>query len=171
MVITDRFDHSIDEKNRLSVPSHIRKAMDPITDGAAFYLVPEGRYLQMIPEKLFERLAGWSDARLTVSPEIAKARRLLFATAAKLEWDKQGRCIIPDRFFIDRKTSDPLNEGILSRDVTLVGVGERMELWNRLDFQNHLRELLLDRPAVQVAGAWAMLEMPPTVNHAPQIDA
>ena len=54
MVITDRFDHVIDDKNRLAIPSPIRNAMDPEVDGKAFYLVPEGRYLQLIPEKLFE---------------------------------------------------------------------------------------------------------------------
>src|SRR4051812_28151980 len=46
MVITDRHDHVIDDKNRLSIPSQIRNAMDPERDGEGFYLVPEGRYLQ-----------------------------------------------------------------------------------------------------------------------------
>ena len=58
MVITDRYDHVIDDKNRLAIPSQVRNVMNPETDGTAFYLVPEGRYLQLIPGKLFERLSN-----------------------------------------------------------------------------------------------------------------
>lgn len=171
MVITDRYDHAIDDKNRLAIPSQVRKALDATSDGSAFYLVPEGRYLQLIPEKLFERLTlstSVATAGLTLAPEIAKARRLLFAGTARLEWDKQGRCIIPDRYFKDRREEDPCLEGILGREVTLVGVGDRLELWNRVDFQNHLRELMADRPAVQAAGAKAMASAMTGAGTSPQ---
>jgi MraZ protein len=160
MVITDRYDHVIDDKNRLSIPSQVRNALDPQIDGAAFYLVPEGRYLQVIPEKLFQQLAGMASAGLTISPEVAKARRLMFANASRLEMDKQGRCIIPDRFFADSKNRDPFSEAILGREVTLVGVGDRLELWNRSDLHNHLRELAADRTTVQAGGA-KMFSMAP----------
>jgi MraZ protein len=149
MVITDRFDHVIDDKGRLAIPSQVRNAMDPQVDGAAFYLVPEGRYLQLIPEKLFERLAAQATAGLAMSPEAAKVRRLMFAMASRLEMDKQGRVIIPDRFMVDSKSPDPFGGAMLGREVTLVGANDRMELWNRADFINHMRELLLDRGSYQ----------------------
>lgn len=152
MVITDRYDHVIDEKNRLAIPSPIRNAMDPEVDGTKFYLVPEGRYLQLIPEKLFEQMAVLATAGLQVPSDVAKARRLMFATTSKLEPDKQGRVMIPDRFIADGKNRDMYSEAILGREVTLVGVGDRIEVWNRQDFVNHLRELMADRPSVQAAG-------------------
>lgn len=151
MVITDRFDHAIDDKNRLAIPSPFRNAMNPETDGTAFYLVPESRYLQLIPEKLFERLANASTAGLAVSAEVAKVRRLIFATASRLEPDKQGRVIIPDRFMADSKNRDPFTEAVLEHEVTLVGASDRIELWNRQDFLNHMRELLADRGSLQAA--------------------
>ncbi len=148
MVITDRYDHAIDEKNRLAIPSEIRRAMDPEIDGVAFYLLPEGRYLQLIPEKLFQRLAGHAEAGLTISGDLARARRLLFASASRLEPDKQGRVIIPDRFMADAKNRDPFSDAVLSREVTLVGAGDRAELWNRADFYTHMRELMADRGTI-----------------------
>jgi MraZ protein len=160
MVIADRFDHSIDEKNRLAIPSSFRNAMNPETDGTAFYLVPESRYLQLIPEKLFQSLASRSAAGLALSPEDAKARRLIFATASRLEPDKQGRVIIPDRFMADGKNRDPFTEALLGHEVTLVGASDRIELWNRQDFLNHMRELLADRGSLQ--GAMQRLFGPPT---------
>ena len=37
MVITDRFDHVIDDKGRLAIPSQVRNAMDPQIDGAVAF--------------------------------------------------------------------------------------------------------------------------------------
>lgn len=160
MVITDRYDHVIDDKNRLAIPSQIRNAMDPQTDGSAFYLVPEGRYLQLIPEKLFERLASQATVGLAMSPEAAKVRRLVFAMASRLEPDKQGRVIVPDRFMADGKNRDPFTEAVLGREVTLVGANDRIELWNRADFLAHMRELMSDRISLQAA-MQSMFAAPP----------
>ena len=151
MVITDRYDHVIDDKNRLAIPSQVRNRMDPQVDGEAFYLVPENRYLSVIPEKLFEKLAAQATAGLAMSDEEAEVRRMVFATASRLEPDKQGRVIIPDRFIFNGKEQDPFTEAVLGREVTLVGVGDRMELWNRADLAAHMRELRASRSRLQPA--------------------
>lgn len=149
MVITDRYDHVIDDKNRLAIPSQVRNALNPETDGTAFYLVPEGRYLQLIPEKLFERMANQSPTGLMPAPEVAKVRRYLFSMASRLEPDKQGRVAIPDRFLADSKNHDPITPAFIGREVTLVGANDRLELWNRADYINHMRELMADRLSFQ----------------------
>ena len=149
MVITDHYDHVIDDKNRLAIPSQIRNAMDPQSDGAAFYLVPEVRYLQLIPEKLFERLANQTQMGLMPSSDVAKVRRLVFSAASRLEPDKQGRVMIPDRFMADAKARDPITQGFLDREVMLVGAQDRLEVWNRADYVAHMRELQADRASLQ----------------------
>ena len=150
MVITDRYDHVIDDKGRLAIPSQIRNAMDPEIDGKAFFLVPEARYLQLIPEKLFERLANIPTG-LMPAPEVAKVRRYLFSNASRLEPDKQGRVMIPDRYMADSKHRDPITPTLLGRSVMLVGAGERLEIWNRDDYIAHMRELNADRLSFQPA--------------------
>ena len=151
IVFTDRYDHSIDEKNRLAIPSSLRSALDPESTGVAFYIVPESRFLQLIPESLFLQLASAANAGLTVDYNLARARRLLFATASRLVPDKAGRVVIPDRYMLDTKHKTPFGEALLERQVTLVGVGDRVELWNSQEFYGHLRELLADRQHVQGA--------------------
>jgi division/cell wall cluster transcriptional repressor MraZ len=151
MVITDRYDHVIDGKGRLAIPSQFRNAMDPEEDGAGFYAVPEGIYLQLIPEKLFKRLAGQFPAGLSPSRDVAEARRLVFGTASYLEPDKQGRVIIPDRFLADSKSRDTFSEAVLGRKVTLLGASDRIELWNTDDLQVHMRMLYANRGTVQGA--------------------
>jgi MraZ protein len=166
MVITDRYDHVIDDKNRLAIPSQIRNAMDPERDGTRFYLVPEGRYLQLIPERQFERFADATPTGLMPAPEVARVRRFVYAMSSRLEPDKQGRVIIPDRFMRDSKNPDPLAQALLEREVTLVGNGDRIELWNRSEFLAHMRETVLDRVGIQ-ATLQKMFGTPPAPPSSP----
>jgi len=149
MVITDHFDHNIDDKGRLAISADLRAAAANAGLGNRFYLVPEGRYLQLIPEKLFERLVSQAPAGLMPSSKIAKARRYLFSNTTLLTPDAQGRVVIPERYMIDAKHKDPLARPMLSRQVTLVGAVDRIELWNRPDYYAHMRELEADKSSLQ----------------------
>jgi MraZ protein len=149
MVITGRYDHVIDDKGRLAIPSAIRSAMDPERDGKGFYLVQESRYLQLVPEKLFERMAAQAPAGLMPPAEVAKARRYVYSLSTKLDPDKQGRVIIPDGVLRDSEHPDPLAQTRMNREVTLVGNGDRIEIWNREDYLMHMREATADRASFQ----------------------
>lgn len=149
MVITGRYDHLIDEKGRLAIPSQVRNAMDPEVDGTAFFLVPEEKYLQLIPEKLFDRLSQ-VPAGLKPSEEFARIRRLLFSTATRLEPDKQGRVIVPEGVMADSKSPDRLVKVRLKREVTLVGASDRLELWNREDYIADMQGTVDNPASIQV---------------------
>lgn len=159
MVIVDRFDHSIDDKNRLAIPAAVRAAMDAEKDGTGFYAVPDAGFLQLIPEKLFEALALRAGAGLTVPMEIQEARRLYFASAARLKMDSAGRVVIPDRFLADAKSPGLAGEAVLTRDVTLVGAGDRLELWSRPVLSAHLADLNRKRAAI-LQGAQSLFAAP-----------
>ncbi|MCC6240960.1 MAG: division/cell wall cluster transcriptional repressor MraZ, partial [Phycisphaerales bacterium] len=60
-----------------------------------------------------------------------------FAMASRLEWDKQGRVLIPEK---------TLKRTELGKEITLIGVRDHLELWNRNDWDAH-REALLARSA------------------------
>jgi hypothetical protein len=57
--------------------------------------------------------------------------------------------MIPERFMRDSKNPDPIMPGMLSKEVTLVGANDRIELWNRADYIAHMRELMADRLSFQ----------------------
>jgi MraZ protein len=147
MVFTGRFVHLIDDKGRLAIPSSLRGQMNPETHGTGFYLVQENRYLQLVPEKAFEALSSNIRTGLLPRAQVAKARRFLFSMTFKLEPDSQGRVMIPDGFMKDSKNPDPLAQTTLSRKVTLVGNGDRIEIWNRDEFLAHMREAKADLPS------------------------
>jgi MraZ protein len=142
MVLTGRFDHVIDEKGRLAIPSQIRNQMNPETDGSGFYLVSEDKYLQLIPEKLFEALASQHTTGLVLSEEEALASRALYSLSTKLDLDKQGRVMIPDGLMEDSENADLLARKTIKREVTLVGNGDRIEIWNRAEYIREMQAVL-----------------------------
>src|SRR5688572_14475512 len=120
------YDLLIDDKNRLSLPAEVRRALDPELDGTAFYAVTgtNGK-LWLWPEKQYEQHALGRGSQLAPDENDLMFDQLSFALAARVEWDKQGRMGIPEKVL--RKTG-------LGREVTLAAVRDHLELWDRADW-------------------------------------
>jgi MraZ protein len=135
------YDLTIDDKNRMLVPSEIRKAIDPQTDGEAFYLVTGINHkLWLYPEKYYETLADRMQSEITPEDDALALDQLLFGMASKVEWDKQGRVLIPERV---------LRKSGLGKEVTLIGMRDHAEIWNRADWDARIEEL--DRKRAEIA--------------------
>ena len=129
---------TIDEKNRLLIPSEIRKSMNSERDGDAFFLVLGlNRKPWLYPERHYEQLVFQAQPDITPGEEQLDFAHANFALASRLEWDSQGRLLIPEKTM--RRTE-------LKREVTLLGARDRLEIWNRSDWESH-REQLCARSA------------------------
>jgi MraZ protein len=138
LVLYGEYELTIDEKNRMLVPSDVRKAIDPERDGEAFFLIMGiNRVPWLYPERTYESLVARDPGDITPGEDALAYDQMNFAMASRLEWDKQGRVLFPDKIL--KRTS-------LGRDVTLIGVRDHLELWNRSDWETH-REALLARSA------------------------
>lgn len=116
------YNHTIDAKGRLIIPSKFREALGDefvVTkglDGCLF--VFDGTEWSAFEEKLKSLPITNKDARQFV--------RFFLAGAASVEVDKQGRILVPN----------VLREfGGLSKDVTLIGVGSRIEIWDKARYE------------------------------------
>lgn len=117
------YSHTVDEKGRLIIPSKFRDGLGSefvVTkglDGCLF--VYDNNEWKVLEDKLRALPLTNKDAR-------AFARYML-AGAAQVELDKQGRVLIPQvlRTFAD-----------LDKDVVLIGVGARVEIWNKEKWEN-----------------------------------
>ena len=109
------------------IPSEIRKRMDPERDGEAFFLVfgPDRRPW-MYPERYYESLVSAEPAEMKPGIGRLEYDRRVFGTASYLEPDKQGRVLIPES--MRRRAS-------LQKEVTLVGVRDHLEIWNRPEWE------------------------------------
>jgi len=112
------YSHSVDPKGRLIVPAKFREDLGETfvvskgMDGCLFVYANEDW-------KAFEQ-------KLTSLPLINKEARqfvrFFLAGAAQVELDKQGRILLP---------SNLRDFAGLEKDVVLVGVGSRVEIWSK----------------------------------------
>lgn len=112
------YSHNVDAKGRLIVPAKFREQLGDefvVTKGldGCLFVYPQEEW-QNIEEKFREVPLTTKDAR--------KFSRFFFAGAASCEIDKQGRILIPS---VLREFAD------LEKDVVLVGVLSRIEIWSR----------------------------------------
>ena len=117
------YNHTIDAKGRLIVPSKFREILGDAfvvtkgLDGCLF--VYDNEEWKLFEEKLRTLPITNKEARQFV--------RFFLAGATEAEVDKQGRILIPN----------VLREfAALQKDVVLVGVGSRIEIWGRERFED-----------------------------------
>ncbi len=132
------YSHSVDEKGRLIIPSRFREDLGNefvVTkglDGCLF--VYDKSEWKVLEDKLRALPLTNKDAR-------AFARYML-AGAALVELDKQGRILIPQVL---------RNFAELTKDVVLIGVGGRVEIWNKEKWENASFDDNMDEIAEKMA--------------------
>ena len=133
LVLYGNYELTVDDKNRILVPSEVRKKLDPERDGEAFFLVTgrDGR-LWLYPERHYELLVSRDPSELTPSEDTLAFDRLMLGLASRVEWDKQGRVLLPDK---------ALKRAGIGKEVTLVGARDHLELWNRADWDAEREQL------------------------------
>jgi DNA-binding transcriptional regulator/RsmH inhibitor MraZ len=76
-----------------------------------------------------------SQQELTPDEDTLAFDQMHFARASRVEWDKQGRLVIPE------KALRRAGIGESDREVTLIGVRDHLELWKRADWDAREAEL------------------------------
>lgn len=126
-----RFAHTMDAKGRLSIPATLREELQAhddrppiltnLVDCPAVGLYAHDRWLE-----IEQRLANMSQ----MQPEIQQIQRMLVSGAVECPIDGQGRILVPPHL---------REHAGLEREVTIAGVGRRIEIWDRARFDEELR--------------------------------
>ena len=112
--MTGTYEHNIDAKGRLAIPSKLRDEL-----GSTFYLaMGVDACLAVYPQSTWDRFTE-KFASLPMSQ--SKKMRSLFANAARCELDSQGRIVIPQKL---KKYAG------IEKDVVIIGVHDRAEIWS-----------------------------------------
>lgn len=126
------YELTLDEKNRLLVPSEIRKTWNP-EDAESLVIVPGvNRKLWLYTEKFYEVMAAKMESELAPEEDKVLSDQLNFGTAQRVEMDKAGRVLIPEKL---------VKKGQLGREVTVVGMRDHVEIWNRSEWNAHEEDL------------------------------
>ena len=118
VMLMGEYNHTIDAKGRLIVPAKFREILGDefvVTKGLdnCLFVYPNDEW-QKFEEKLQTLLLTNKNAR--------QFTRFFLAGAASVEVDKQGRILLPS---VLREFAG------LEKDVVLVGVASRIEIWSR----------------------------------------
>ena len=112
-----RFEHSIDDKGRLTIPALFRGLLD----NGAFITQGLDPNLMVLTTPSFERLYEKVNELSMTDPAARQLKRLIFANAAPVTLDNNGRILIPQ--FLRQIAN--LNSAAL-----VVGVGKHFEIWS-----------------------------------------
>ena len=123
------YDHTIDDKNRLTLPAKFREAFQ---DGLVVTRGFDGclyAYRRPDWDRLVESRLATMDP---LSKEGRRIHRFFFAGASEADLDKQGRVMIPAQL---------LEHGKLGREVVVAGVHDHLEIWDRAAWRKELAEV------------------------------
>src|SRR3954447_9119683 len=123
------YDHTLDDKNRLTLPAKFREAFQ---DGVVVTRGFDGcLYAYRRPD--WDRLV---ESRLAAMDPLSagggRIQRFFCWGAAEADLDKQGRVMIPVQL---------LEHAKLGREVVVAGVHDRLEIWDRAAWRNELAEV------------------------------
>ena len=116
------FEHNVDAKGRVSVPSKFRDIIAERYEGKLVLSIDLDRCVTVYPLEEWERFEEKVRALPQMQKEVKDFMRFVFATATECELDKQGRVLIPPAL---RERAG------ISKSVMVVGIIGKMEIWDK----------------------------------------
>jgi MraZ protein len=145
VVFTGTYEHTIDAKRRLAVPSELRSQIQRATGATGddplvlVVALGEGGALRLYTEPVFERRAEELEASELDADELLDYERVFFSLARRVEMDRAGRIRLPDNL---------LEMAGLGNEVVLLGVKDHLEVRDRDAWREHLDEVLKTRASM-----------------------
>ena len=121
-----QYDHSIDDKSRLTLPARFR---DALADGVVLSKGLDGS-VDVYPKAAWNVTVAERIGQLDpLLPDTRTMQRHFFGGASEDTPDKQGRVLLP---------APLLRYGKLTKDVTVVGSNDHLEIWDRAAWAERL---------------------------------
>ena len=123
-----QFQHSLDEKGRLTIPARYRELL------AAGAFVTQGfdKCLMVMTDLYFGQVYDRINAMNLADPTTRLLRRLILSNAYPIEVDKVGRILVPQN----------LRHAIeLDGEAIVAGQGEYFEVWNPAEWSAQINQL------------------------------
>ena len=122
------FEHTLDRKGRLIIPSKFRGALKEHYIERFFITRGLDKCLFLFAEDEWKTQEQKFKSMSFTKSEYRRFNRLYFSGASELVPDKQGRILMPHYL---------KNYAGIKRDVYIVGVSNRIEIWSREGWKNY----------------------------------
>ncbi len=123
-------EHSIDRKGRLIIPSKFREVFKENYVERFFVTRGLDTCLFVFTEDEWKKQESRFKSLSITSGEARRFNRLYFSGACEVNCDRQGRILIPQYLKDFAK---------IKRDVVIVGVSNRMEIWSKEHWEEFYR--------------------------------
>ena len=133
-MFTGMFEHQLDDKNRLRIPSKFKKELTG-EDGKnpySFFRGKNGCICVMADAELNETLSTLASEGLSESSKITRA---IFSSVSQAEEDAQGRVVLPA--FLRKMAG-------IQKEIITLGVGNRLEIWSAERYYEYMEDVDYD---------------------------
>ncbi|MBA3561818.1 MAG: division/cell wall cluster transcriptional repressor MraZ [Actinobacteria bacterium] len=122
------YEHTVDEKNRLTLPVRFRDAL------AGGVVLARGieKNIDIYPRESWDANVARIAELDSLTREAREMKRFVFAGATVTELDKQGRVLVPPHLG---------THAGLSKEIVLAGVHDHIEIWDRSEWTTHLNAI------------------------------
>ncbi|MBE7080738.1 MAG: hypothetical protein E7371_05830 [Clostridiales bacterium] len=133
-MFTGMFEHQLDDKNRLRIPSKFKKGLTgELGDQSYCFFRGKNQCICVMAEdELNEMLSSLASEGLSESSKITRA---IFGSICTAEEDAQGRVVLPSML--------RMMAGI-KKDVITLGVGNRLEIWSAERYLEYMSDIDYD---------------------------
>jgi MraZ protein len=125
--------HTLDEKNRLSIPAKFRAVLQGPDDDAFYLTRGIDRCILICTKAVWQEMERQFCDHPITDPVARRFKRMFYSGAQAATCDKQGRVGFPQNL---------IEYAGLKRDVVLVGVSDGVEVWDAEAWDAQLAESL-----------------------------
>lgn len=123
-MLIGEYTHTLDEKNRMSLPVKFRKEI-----GNSVVIAPGlDNCLSLFTIKEWQKISSKLSDSSMLASDNRSFSRFMFGQAVDLSVDSQGRILIPENL---------KNRSKLSSKVVVIGVQNRIEIWNEKTWNDY----------------------------------
>jgi MraZ protein len=120
----------LDAKGRLTLPAKVKSQLPDATGGLVMLnMVVKEPCLELYPmveaRKIYNKVAALDPLDM----EARNLQRFMLSRLSEAELDAAGRILIPKHM---------IGHALLQKEIQLVGVGNRFEIWDSAQYQEHL---------------------------------
>ena len=123
-----RFEHTIDEKGRLSIPSKFRELLSARGENE-LVLTDFDSCLTAYPKDEWRVLEEKMKQLSMIQKDVRNFLRLFYSSATEVPLDPQGRILIPPQM---------RERARLDREVVLLGLLNKIEIWDKESWEDFM---------------------------------
>ena len=128
-MFNSQYDCKLDPKGRLVLPAKIKAAIPEANGSALMLRMAEDKCLALYPIVEYKKLENQIKSLSINNAEQRMLQRSFFISSVEVELDSAGRLLIPRVF---------QNYASLEKELVVVGMGSRIEIWNPDTYLQHI---------------------------------